>query len=184
MKKRNMRARFSGGLLFLSVLTYNQIGWPNESVTKEPENPPTHQAAPSDSNSKILVEIFLAQEHKKEVDAIKKEFEAFAITNVRPQFFRLGNPPQNVGFGKEIPADVARLAIRLATTYNRGIKFLLQEKRLAPHYIGIGASIFDEAFQVPVSEEELKRLSDPSLTTAQFHELYYRLTDQPPRIKR
>jgi len=135
-------------------------------------------------NSKIRVEIYLAAERKGDIDAIKKEFEALSITNVRPQVFRKGNPPQNIGFGKEVPVEVAREAIRLARTYNGGIQFLLPEKRLAPHYIGIGVSIFDEAFQIPVGPEELERLSDPNLTNAQFHDLYHRMTDQPPRINR
>jgi hypothetical protein len=143
----------------------------------------TKMSDPSENN-KILVEIYLSPERKGDIDAIKKEFQALSITKVKPQLFRKGNPPQNIGFGKEIPVDVAREAIRLATTYNRGIQYFLPEKRLAPHYIGIGVSIFDEAFQVPVGPDDIKRLTDPALTTSQFHELYHQLTDQPPRINR
>ena len=146
------------------------------------------QAAPGagdrSENKKILVEIYLSPEQKGNIELIKKEFAALSITKVRPQLFRKGHPPRNIGFGKEIPADVAREAIRLATTYNDGIEFFLPEKRLAAHYIGIGVSIFDEAFQIPASPEDLKRLSDLTLTTPQFHEIYHKLTDQPPRINR
>ena len=147
-------------------------------------NQVTTETAGGSGNSKILVEMFLSPERKGDIDTIKKEFEAFSITKVRVQAFRKGDPPQNIGFGKDIPVDVAREAIRQATTYNRGIQFFLQEKRLAPNYIGIGVSIFDEAFQVPVGPDDLSRLSDPTLSTVQFHEIYHRLTDQPPRIKR
>lgn len=145
------------------------------------ESPAAKEAA---GRRDILVEIFLAPERKNEADTVKKEFEALSITKVRPQVFRKGHPPQNIGFGKEIPADVARQAIQLALKYNDGIQFLLPEKRLAAHYIGIGVSIFDEAFQIPVSPEELKRISDPSLTDDQFHQLYREMNDNPPRINR
>lgn len=174
MKSRNIFFIWIAGFLFITLLT---------SVR------PVNAADPADEKgrggkSKIRVEIFLSPERKGEIDAVKKEFEALSITNVHPQVFRKGDPPQNIGFGRDIPADVAREAIRLATTYNRGIQFFLPEKRLAPHYIGIGVSIFDEAFQVPASPEDLKRLSDSSLTDDQFHQLYQALTDKPPRINR
>ncbi len=132
-------------------------------------------------NSKILVEIFLAKERKSDLDAIKKEFMAVSITKVRPQFFKLGNPPQNIAIGRNVPADVARLGIRLANTYNRGIKFLLAEERLAADYLAIGTSIFDESFQIPISPDDLERLSDPSLTTLQFHTLHRHLTGEDKR---
>jgi hypothetical protein len=134
------------------------------------------------SNSKLLVELFLARERKGDLDAIKKEFKALGITRIRPQFFRLGNPPENIAIGKDIPADVARLAIRLAITYNRDIKFLLPEYRFFPDQIVIGSSAFDEKSQIPIGAEDLKKLSDPALTTAQFHELYRRLTGEDKRL--
>ncbi len=186
MYNRNRLSSLAGGFLFAVILINPLRGNAGEPINQTPA-PSGQLSAPSDGrteNSKIRVEIALSPERKKDIDAIKKEFEVFSITNVRPQFFRQGNPPQNIGFGREIPVEVAREAIRVAMTYNRGIQFLLPEKRLAPHYIGIGVSIFDEAFQVPVGPEELKRLSDPSLTNAQFHDLYHQMTDQPPRINR
>lgn len=174
MKSRNIFFIWIAGFLFLSLpLSVLPV------KAAEPVNEKDRVG-----KSKIRVEIFLSPERKGEIDAVKKEFEALSITNVHPQVFRKGDPPQNIGFGRDIPADVAREAIRMATTYNRGIQFFLPEKRLAPHYIGIGVSIFDEAFQVPAAPDDLKRLSDPSLTDAQFHQIYQELTDKPPRIDR
>ncbi len=149
-----------------------------------PESPAPPFAKKAAARRDILVEIFLAPERKGDADAVKKEFEALSITKVRPQIFRKGHPPQNIGFGKDIPADVAREAIRLAKTYNDGIQFFVPEKRVAAHYIGIGVSILDEAFLIPASPEDLKRLSDPALTDDQFHAIYRQLTDKPPRINR
>ncbi|HET6464123.1 MAG TPA: hypothetical protein VFH55_00750 [Nitrospiria bacterium] len=134
------------------------------------------------ANSKLLVELFLAKERKGDLDAIKKEFEAVGITRIRPQFFRLGNPPENIAIGKDVPADVARLALRLALTYNRDIKFLLPEYRFFPDQIVIGSSAFDEKSQIPIGAEDLKKLSDPALTTAQFHALYRHLTGEDKRL--
>jgi len=129
----------------------------------------------------ILVEIFLAADQKPNLETIKKEFASFRIVKVRAKFFTLGHPPENIAIGRHVSAPVARLAIRLARTYNGGVTLLLPGKRLAADYLAIGTSIFDESFQVPISPDELERLADPSLTTEQFHELYRQLAkeDQP-----
>lgn len=127
--------------------------------------------------SAILVELFLALDRKTDLDAIKKEFAAVGVTKVRQKFFQVGNPPTNLAIGRNVPAPIARLAIRLAKTYNRDITLLLPEERLAFDYIAFGTSIFDESFQIPVSADNLARLADPSLTTEQFHALYRQLAD-------
>lgn len=132
----------------------------------------------AETNPKILVEIFLAKQYKDQLSNIKKQFEAFSITRVRAQFFALGHPPQNIAIGKNVPASVARLAIQIAVTYNGGVRHLLPEERLSPDYIAIGTSMFDELFQIPISDEELEQLSDPSLTTEQFHALYRQITEK------
>ncbi len=134
----------------------------------------------------ILVEIFLSADQKPNLETIKKEFGSFQIVKVKAKFFTLGHPPKNLAIGRNVSAPVARLAIRLATTYNGGVDLLLPEKRLAADYLAIGTSIFDESLQVPISPDDLERLTDPSLTTEQFHELYRRFAreDQPPRYSR
>ncbi len=129
-----------------------------------------------EANRKILVEIFLSQTGKKDIENIKNQFNTFSITKIRPQFFQLGDPPRNIAVGKNISADVARLAIRIATTYNHGIIFIIAEKRLAPDYLAIGTSMLDETYQFPITPEDLKKLADPALTTPQFHSLYRHLT--------
>jgi hypothetical protein len=127
--------------------------------------------------SRILVEVFLSADHKDDVDAIKRTFAAVGITKVRHKVFQLGNPPTNIAIGRNVSADIARLAIHLAKTYNGGITKLLPEERLAPDYVALGTSIFDELFQYPVSQADVERLESPDLTTEQFHELYRRLAD-------
>jgi len=169
-------------VILYTILSGNQtagaIGFTDNKI-EDPSPLRIQRSEPTESNSKILVELFLAKERKGDLDAIKKELEAAGITRIRPQFFRLGNPPENIAIGKDIPADVARLAIRLAVTYNRDIKSLLPEFRF--DHIVIGTSAYDQASEVPIRPEDLKRLSDPSLTTVQFHEVYRQLTGEDKR---
>src|SRR3990170_4571614 len=133
---------------------------------------------------KILVEIFLALDRKGDLDAIEREFAAVGITKVRPKFHQIGHPPTSIAIGRRVSADIARLTIRLANTYNGGITKLLPEERLAPDYVAIGTSIFDELFQYPVSQADVERLESADLTTEQFHELYRRLADINQRRSR
>jgi len=171
-------------VILYTILSGNQtagaIGFTDNKI-EDPSPLRIQRSEPTESNSKILVELFLARERKGDLDAIKKELEAVGITRIRPQFFRLGNPPENIAIGKNIPAEVARLAIRLAVTYNRDIKTLLPEFRFFPDQIVIGTSAYDQASEVPIRPEDLKRLSDPSLTTVQFHEVYRQLTGEDKR---
>ncbi len=138
----------------------------------------TAETTPSD----ILIEVFLSPEQREAIPVIKREFEALSITRVRPQVFRLGNPPNNIAIGRDVPAPVARLAIRLAVDHNRGVGFLLPEYRFFPRHVAIGSSAFDEASQIPITPENLQRLRDPSLTTEQFHALYRSLTGEDQRL--
>ena len=130
----------------------------------------------------ILVELFLEKDQKKNLDAIKTELAEVSITRVRAQFYRLGHPPENIAIGKGVPAPIGRLAIQMARTYNSGVKYLLPQFRFFPHHIAIGTSAFDEASQIPLSPEQLDQLSDPALTTPQFHALYRKFTTENERI--
>jgi hypothetical protein len=70
----------------------------------------------------------------------------------------------------------------MAKRYNRGITILLPERLFPDHYVTIASSSFDDTVEYPVSDEAVKELENPLLTTEQFHELYRRLTptDQVP----
>jgi hypothetical protein len=180
MKRDNILPRVLLGLALLLIFTVDRVpGWAEPLVRARPiaEKGSMNQ----ETNPKILVEIFLSRDHKDDVDKIRKEFESVFITKVRPQIFRLGYPPENIAIGRNVSADVARLTIRLALTYNRGIKLLLPQERLSADYIAFGTSIFDESFQRPITPDQLKQLSDPSLTTEQFHVLYRHITGEDQR---
>lgn len=140
-------------------------------------NPAQHDAAPKG----VLVEVFLSPDHRDDIPAIKRDLEAVAVTRVRTQVFRLGHPPKNIAIGRDVPAEVARLAIQLAVDYNGGVEFLLPEYRFFPSHVAIGTSAFDEASQIPITPEGLAQLREPQLTTEAFHELYRRLTSEDQR---
>lgn len=146
-----------------------------------PWGPPSRSAAETLAGtaapSAILVELALAGDRKDDLPAIKEAFAGAGITKVRAHIYRAGRPPTNIAIGPAVPASVARLAFRLAQDYNGGVTLLLPEERLAPHYVGFGSSIFDELFQYPVSPDDVARLTDPTLTTEQFHALYRQLAD-------
>ena len=132
----------------------------------------------SEINRRILVEITLAPERRGDFEAIRQAFEAMSISRIHRDFLRLGHPPRNIVFGKAVPAETAREAIRLARVYNRGITKILPERRFIPHYIGIGTSAFDELVQVPIAPADVERLANPSLSTEAFHRLYRCLTGE------
>lgn len=125
------------------------------------------------------VEVVLANEYRKDAEAIKKDFEQVGLSNVHIQFLRQGQPPPNIGLGRQVSAERAREAIRLALKYNRAVKILLPSYLFPPHFITIASSNFDDTVEFRIDEEALRQLQDPSLATDQFRELYRRLTTAP-----
>lgn len=125
------------------------------------------------------IEVVLAYHYKGQVSALTEEFAQLGMPNVHFQFARQGQPPQNIGMGRAVPADKAREAIKLAVKYNLGVGILLPERLFPPRFVTIASSNFDDTVEYPISKEDLAHLLDPSLTTEQFHDLYGQLTSVP-----
>ena len=125
------------------------------------------------------IEVVLASQYKSQVTALTEEFAQAGMPNVHFQFARHGQPPQNIGLGRAVPADKARDAIRLALKYNLGVGILLPERLFPPRFVTIASSNFDDTVEYPILKEDLVHLLDTSLTTEQFHELYRQLTSVP-----
>ena len=125
------------------------------------------------------IEVVLASQYKSQVAALTEEFVQAGMANVHFQFARQGQPPQNIGMGRAVPADQAREAIRLALKYNLGVGILLPERLFPPRFVTIASSNYDDTVEYPISREDLAQLLDPSLTTEQFHEFYRQLTSIP-----
>ena len=125
------------------------------------------------------VEVVLASQYKNQVAALTDEFAQAGMTNVHFQFARMGQPPQNIGLGREVPADKAREVIRLALKYNVGVGILLPERLFPPRFVTIASSNFDDTVEYPIDQATLTRLQDENLTTEEFHRLYRDLTSAP-----
>ena len=125
------------------------------------------------------VEVVLASQYKNQVTALTEEFTQAGMTNVHFQFFRQGQPPQNIGLGREVPADKAREAIRLALKYNLGVGILLPERLFPPRFVTIASSNYDDTVEYPIDQAALAQLQNETLTTEEFHRLYHGLTSSP-----
>ena len=122
------------------------------------------------------VEVVLANHYRNQVPALTEEFAHAGMTNVHFQFARMGQPPQNIGLGREVPADKAREVIRLALKYNLGVGILLPERLFPPRFVTIASSNYDDTVEYSIDQSSLARLQDPNLTTDEFHRLYRELT--------
>lgn len=125
------------------------------------------------------VEVVLASQYKNQVTALTEEFAQAGMPNVHFQFVRRGQPPQNIGLGRDVPADKAREAIRLALKYNLGVGILLPERLFPPRFVTIASSNYDDTVEYPIDQAALAKLQDESLTTEEFHRLYRDLTSTP-----
>jgi len=132
--------------------------------------------APENREKPTIVEVVLSKKWKDRVEEVKRSFtEGRESMKVRVKIFPFLDPPANMGIGKCVSAEEARLAIREAIAYNRGIDRLIMQEILPHHWIKIGSTDLAEISWIPVSPEDLARLSDPALSTDQFQNLYRRL---------
>jgi hypothetical protein len=122
------------------------------------------------------VEVVLAHQYRTREAELKQDFSQAGFANVHFQFARMGQPPQNIGLGREVTADKAREAIRLALKYNLGVGILLPERLFPSRFITIASSNYDDTVEYPIDQATLTRLKDPELTTEAFHRLYHELT--------
>ena len=129
------------------------------------------------------VEVVLANQYKNQVAALTDEFAQAGMTNVHLHFARQGQPPQNIGLGREVPADKAREVIRLALKYNLGVGILLPERLFPPRFVTIASSNYDDTVEFPIDQAALARLQNQNLTTEEFHRLYRDLTSSPVEPK-
>jgi hypothetical protein len=136
-------------------------------------------------SSQGRVEVTLPDDYRKDLAVIKQEFAEAGLTNVHIQFMRRGQPPPNIGVGRDVPVERAQAAIRLARKYNRDVKVLLPERLFPATFITIASSNYDDTVDYPIDGEALHQLENPALTSEQFHSLYGRLTspDKAPARK-
>ena len=122
------------------------------------------------------VEVVLADQYRSQAATLGQEFALAGLTNVHFQFARLGQPPQNIGLGRNVPAEQAREAIRLAIKYNLGVGILLPERLFPPRFVTIASSNYDDTVESRIDRAALEKLQNPALSTDAFHQLYRALT--------
>ena len=122
------------------------------------------------------VEVVLADQYRSQAAMLSEEFALAGLTNVHFQFARLGQPPQNIGLGRDVPAEQAREAIRLAVKYNLGVGILLPERLFPPRFVTIASSNYDDTVESRIDRAALEKLQNPALSTDAFHQLYRALT--------
>ncbi len=129
-------------------------------------------------NREVLttIDLKLSKKYKKQKAEIREEVKASNETmKVRLAFFPFLDPPMNLAIGKCVSAEEGRLAIKTATTYNRGVGFLVMQELLPHHWVRIGLTDLAELAWVPVAPEDMARLSDPALSTEAFQSVYREL---------
>lgn len=129
------------------------------------------------------VEVVLADQYKSQVAVLREEFAQAGFLNVHFQFAKLGQPPQNIGLGRDVPAEQAREAIRLAAKYNLGVGILLPDRLFPPRFVTIASSNYDDTVEWPIGPAQLAQLQNPELTTAEFHRLYREFTSSSAELK-
>jgi len=129
------------------------------------------------------VEVVLADQYKSQMAALQEEFAQAGLTNVHFQFAKLGQPPQNIGLGRDVPAAQAREAIRLAAKYNLGVGILLPDRLFPPRFVTIASSNYDDTVECPIGQAGLAQLQNPDLTTDEFHRLYRTFTSSSAESK-
>lgn len=129
------------------------------------------------------VEVVLADQYRHQTAALTEEFNRAGLTNVHFQFAKLGRPPQNIGLGRDVPAEQAREAIRLAAKYNLGVGILLPQRLFPPRFVTIASSNYDDTVETKIDQATLEKLQNPGLSTEEFHRLYRTLTTPPADAK-
>jgi hypothetical protein len=138
--------------------------------------------APEHRETPTTVEFVLAKKWKGQVDAVTQAFRAGDPSlKVRIKLFPFLEPPMNIGIGKCVRADQARLAIREAIAYAGGVDRVIIQEILPHHWIKIGSTDTAELSWIPVTRDELARLTDPSLSTDEFQTLYRQLATPKER---
>jgi len=128
------------------------------------------------------LEMWLEHKHKKNNRMIRKVLKdkTIKVLHHTIQYWKPkgGHPPANIAIGRSLSAEDARWAIDFALKYNDRIEGLIFQSLNPPNYVAIATSAWDDKSETPISQEELERLRDPSLSTKEFHELYTSLTKE------
>jgi hypothetical protein len=161
-----MRKSMLGFFVFMTLFMFGRVSY--AEVAKE----------------KILVELFLAAEQKKDFPEIQAAFARIGVRRVKAQFYAKGRAPQIIGLGREVPAEVGRLTLHIARQYVGEVRFIIPEFLFPLGYVTVGSSHFAEENHVPIPPEDIEFLLDPKLTTQDFYRHYRSVVSRTERFGR
>lgn len=165
-------------LLVLSILFV--VGEAGAFVAKESYD----CSAEGNEEIKTTIELKLAKKkYRKKKREIKKELQdSGGDLKVRLVFFPFLDPPLNLGLGKCVSAEDGRFAIDQAIQFNGGVESVIMQEFMPHHWMKIGATDLAELTFIPITPEDLTRLSDPSLSTEAFQKVYRKLSALKERV--
>ncbi|QPJ64524.1 MAG: hypothetical protein G3M78_03570 [Candidatus Nitrohelix vancouverensis] len=131
---------------------------------------------------KIKVEGYFSKQFRKDRKAIRAEISEVGHVRFALRAYPMGDTSKSFAVGRCVPAYIARHVLTVADKYTSGIGSLTVQKFLPTHWIGVGATMFDEPSQQLVTEEQVKKLLNPDLTNEEFHVLYQEYTIQNDHI--
>lgn len=131
----------------------------------------------------VKIEAWISKKFKRDKRAIKKEMGDMEHVKVRLRVYPMTHPAKIIAIGGCVPVNIAQHALRQAMKYTAGVEALIPQKIIFPHWIGIGTMNFDEYSQQLVSEDQVKALMSPSLTTEEFHGLYKKFAKMKEQVK-
>ncbi|MBI3811995.1 MAG: hypothetical protein HY283_07305 [Nitrospirae bacterium] len=128
------------------------------------------------------IEIVLSQKWKARSEEVKQALTADSKTvKVRVRIYPFLDPPTNIGIGKCVTAEDARRAIHEAVADYGKLDRVIRQDILPHHWIKIGSTDIAELAWIPITPEDLTRLTDPALSTEQFQNLYRQLATPKER---
>jgi len=130
----------------------------------------------TEKKKRIKIEGYIAKKFRKQRKAIFKEFAEIEKSRVRLRVYPMGETSKVMAIGKCVPVAVAQHILKKAMEYSTGVASLVQQQFLPTHWIGVGATIFDEPSQQLVSAEQVQQLLNPDLSNEEFHKLYRKMS--------
>jgi hypothetical protein len=145
-------------------------------LTTPPAKAETPEPCDQGKKTNLRVEMTLSKDWKGKTEEIRASFQTGSeAIRVKVEFFPFLNPPKNIGIGRCVTAEEARLAFRQAIAYNRGVEALILQEVVPARWIGIGTTKVAELSWVAISPDDLKGLMDPALSDDGFQALYRQL---------
>jgi len=133
-------------------------------------------AAVEPADKTATVEFVLSKKYKDRAEEVTRLLNgAGEPVHIRIRLFPFLDPPANLGIGKCVSAAVGRAAIQAALSQGTGVTRLIRQDILPHRWVKVGSTDTAELAWIAVSADDLKRLSDPALTTEAFQTLYRQL---------